>query len=122
MACQGNADGYNSDNSVGDLDKDADGNLIKRICTGVPYPGIEADGFTDTLQARAVPNTGADMWNEMKLAVGDVGDHILDSWVLLGKESFTCQDITQAPSTSTMPSGCKSYSLRRVLRIYVEPY
>merc|ERR1711933_182311 len=80
----------------------------KEICSGVPYPSIEADGFTDRLYAMASPTEDDDKWNEMKLAVGDVGDGLLDSWVLLGKESFTCQDITSAPSVSVMPSSALS--------------
>ena len=72
--------------------------------TGIVYPTIEADGFTDTLVARGTPFSDAEEWNTIKLAVGDVGDSILDSWVVLEGASFTCVDITAAPSISRSPS------------------
>jgi hypothetical protein len=68
------------------------------------YPNIEADGFTDTLTAFGAPYSNSSMWNTIKLAVGDVGDRLLDSWVVLEKASFTCVDITAAPSISLSPS------------------
>ena len=71
---------------------------------GVIYPKMEADGFTNTLTAYGVPYTDADQMNHIKLAVGDVGDGILDSWVILESASFTCVDITEAPSVSLSPS------------------
>ena len=71
---------------------------------GVVYPTIEADGFTDTLTAYGEPYSNSDTWNTIKLAVGDVGDRLLDSWVVLEKASFTCVDITAAPSVSLSPS------------------
>jgi hypothetical protein len=71
---------------------------------GVVYPTIEADGFTDTLTAYGEPYSNATKWNTIKLAVGDVGDRLLDSWVVLEKASFTCVDITAAPSISLAPS------------------
>jgi hypothetical protein len=71
---------------------------------GVVYPTIEADGFTDTLTAYGEPYSNSSMWNTIKLAVGDVGDRLLDSWVVLEKASFTCVDITAAPSISLSPT------------------
>ena len=71
---------------------------------GIVYPNMEADGFTDTMIARGSPKSDAAEWNTIKLAVGDVGDSILDSWVILESASFTCVDITAAPSTSLSPS------------------
>ena len=76
----------------------------------VPYPQIEADGFTDTLMAYGVPYEDAGEWNIIKLAVADVGDKILDSWVLLEGASFTCLDITEAPSVSSVPTESKFYA------------
>ena len=76
----------------------------------VPYPQIEADGFTDTLMAYGVPYGDAGEWNLIKLAVADVGDKILDSWVLLEGASFTCLDITEAPSVSSVPTESKFYA------------
>ena len=75
--------------------------------TEVPYPQIEADGFTDTLTAYGVPYGDAGEWNLIKLAVADVGDNILDSWVVLEGASFTCRDITEAPSVSSVPTESK---------------
>ncbi|KAL7555014.1 hypothetical protein ACHAWF_018715 [Thalassiosira exigua] len=71
----------------------------------VIYPQIEADGFTDTLTAWGEPESDPLTWNRIKLAVGDVGDGILDSWVLLEGASFACHDVTEAPSQSQAPSG-----------------
>jgi hypothetical protein len=52
----------------------------------LPY-SIEADGFVATLTARGSVNLAT---NHIKLAVGDAGDHILDSWVMLEQGSFEC--------------------------------
>ncbi|KAL7539847.1 hypothetical protein ACHAWF_006516, partial [Thalassiosira exigua] len=71
----------------------------------VVYPQIEADGFTDTLLVRGTPTSDPEAWNTIKLAVGDVGDHTLDSWVLLEGASFACVDVTEGPSVSLAPSG-----------------
>jgi len=73
---------------------------------GVLYPLIEADGFTNTLDATATPNLP---WNSMKLAIGDTCDEILDSWVLLERQSFACRAPTVSPSTA--PSLVPSISL-----------
>ena len=73
---------------------------------GVLYPLIEADGFTNTLDATATPNTE---WNTMKLAIGDTCDEILDSWVLLERQLFACRAPTTLPSTA--PSLVPSISL-----------
>ena len=78
---------------------------------GIVYPKMEADGFTDTMIARGNPKSDAAEWNTIKLAVGDVGDSILDSWVILESASFTCVDITAAPSISLSPSLGKSIEL-----------
>lgn len=71
---------------------------------GVVYHKMEADGFTNTLTAYGTPYTDANEMNHIKLAVADVGDRILDSWVILESASFTCVDITEAPSVSLSPS------------------
>ena len=72
--------------------------------TEVVYPTIEMDGFTDTLTALGTPDDNVNEWNTIKLAVGDVGDNILDSWVVLQSASFTCVDVTNSPSVSLSPS------------------
>lgn len=99
------------------------------------YRSVEADGLTSKLTARGYPKTaasGAQDWNEIKLVVADVGelyfidlmifqfallftysnkllvlqgDALLDSWVLLESGTFTCVDITSAPSISLTPSS-----------------
>ena len=73
----------------------------------VVYPRIEADGFTDILTATGSPNSNPLVWNNMTLVVADVGDAILDSWVVLESSSFTCVDVTSAPSISSAPSDGK---------------
>ncbi|KAL3798635.1 hypothetical protein ACHAW5_001279 [Stephanodiscus triporus] len=70
----------------------------------VVYPRVEADGFTNQLTARGLPVTDGGGWNNMTLVISDVGDPLLDSWVLLEKSSFTCVRITSAPTTS-MPTS-----------------
>lgn len=78
------------------------------VLTKVYYPNVEADGITSKLTARGNPKTvtgGDDGWNTIKLVVADVGDAILDSWVLLESGTFTCVDITSAPSVSSEPSS-----------------
>ena len=72
------------------------------------YESIEADGITSKLTARGFPKTtggGEQDWNEIKLVVADVGDDKLDSWVFLESGTFTCVDITSAPSISSAPSS-----------------
>jgi len=84
-----------------DPTEDPNGNPV---ITEVVYPTIEMDGFTDTLTAIGIPKSDVNEWNTIKLAVGDVGDNILDSWVILESASFTCVDVTQSPSVSLAPS------------------
>ena len=69
---------------------------------GMIYPQIEPDGFTVILTAHGTPNDGV---NTIKIVVADVGDGILDSWVLLESGTFSCVDITEAPSVSPAPSS-----------------
>lgn len=80
--------------------------------TIVWYDSVEADGFTSKLTARGIPKTiGGDQdWNEIKLVVADVGDAKLDSWVLLEGGTFSCVDITSAPSISSAPSSSEPTS------------
>ena len=70
------------------------------------YQTVEADGLVSKLTARGYPKTtaGEQDWNTIKLVVADVGDHKLDSWVLLESGTFSCVDITSAPSVSLTPS------------------
>lgn len=74
------------------------------VLTKTWYPTIEADGFTTKLTAYGKPHTNQGEWNTIKLVVADVGDAILDSWVLLESGTFSCVDITSAPSVSSEPS------------------
>jgi AMOP domain len=55
--------------------------------SNVPYPYIQADGFTSMLTAWGV--TLANQVNHVKLVIADGGDCSLDSWVLIEKASFT---------------------------------
>jgi len=53
------------------------------------YPGPfcnEMDGFTTVLVAQGTVTTG--QTNHIKLAIGDGGDHALDSWVFIKASSF----------------------------------
>jgi hypothetical protein len=51
-----------------------------------PYQ-IEADGFVATLTAVGSANLAT---NHIKLAIGDAGDRVLDSWVMVEGGSFEC--------------------------------
>jgi hypothetical protein len=72
---------------------------------GINYPNLEPDGFTVILTAIGDPWQDPDKTNTIKIVVGDVGDGILDSWVLLESGTFSCVDITDAPSISQKPSS-----------------
>ena len=75
---------------------------------GMIYPQIEPDGFTNILTAYGTPKQNSKKWNTIKIVVGDVGDGILDSWVLLESGTFSCVEITDAPSISSQPSSGES--------------
>ena len=60
----------------------------------------EMDGFTKPLSASFTVAGGST--HHMKLAIADAGDHILDSWVLIGGESFTNQPPSTVPEPSTL--------------------
>jgi hypothetical protein len=75
------------------------------VALGVNYPNLEPDGFTVILTAIGDPYQDPDQTNTIKIVVGDVGDGILDSWVLLSGGTFSCVDITDAPSISQQPSS-----------------
>ena len=68
------------------------------IEVGINYPQIEPDGFTVILTAVGDPYKDPLKSNRVKIVVGDVGDGILDSWVLLSAGSFSCVQLTKAPS------------------------
>jgi len=85
-------------------DPSEDSNNPDDPAIGILYPLIEADGFTNSLEASATTNNVG--WNTMKLAVGDTCDADLDTWVLLERNSFACREPTTSPSTapSLVPS------------------
>ncbi len=70
--------------------------LVGRNTFTSPFPKLEADGITKELTAVAEPQPG---WNKIKLVIGDVADGVLDSWILLKKESFSCMKKTESPSS-----------------------
>ena len=53
--------------------------------TNVPYPNMEADGFTTTLVASGNAVQGT---NTMKLVIADRSDQMFDSWALFKTGSF----------------------------------
>ncbi len=63
------------------------------------YPAVGADGFTTKLTAQGEAKPG---WNIVKLAIGDVGDGNLDSWILFGAGSFSCA-LGEAPKSFELP-------------------
>lgn len=54
--------------------------------TNIPYPLMEADGFTTTLKAYGDAVSGT---NIMKLVIADRSDQAFDSWALFKTSSFT---------------------------------
>ena len=80
---------------------------------GVQYPYLEADGLTVQLSASGTVDTIATIvdissgssttttasntkgsesgWNTMKIVIADVGDRMLDSWIVLQGGSFKCR-------------------------------
>jgi hypothetical protein len=72
---------------------------------GINYPQMEPDGFTIILTAVGDPYQDPTLANKIKIVVGDTGDALLDSWVLLEAGTFSCVDITAAPSISQQPSS-----------------
>ena len=82
----------NETNSEFFVDNDALENLADfGIPRDIPFPLFEADGFTTTLTAMGP--VSADTTNTIKLAIADVFDTLLDSWVLLKAASFRCTNI-----------------------------
>lgn len=80
------------------------GNDINGI-DGVQYPLIEADGLTVQLIASGTVDVSdvsdeengldkeEEIWNTIKIVIADVGDNMLDSWLLLNAHSFRCEMI-----------------------------
>jgi hypothetical protein len=64
------------------------------------YSEVDADGFTTKLTAQGEAKPG---WNIVKLAIGDVGDGNLDSWVLLEAGTFSCA-LGDAPKSFQPPA------------------
>lgn len=74
----------------------------------VPYPKFEADGFTITLSASGP--VVEDTPNRFKFAIADVGDHKLDSWVLIKGSSFKCKKVLDDDKPPTGVSGDPHFS------------
>ena len=96
---------HGNDPGTGDKKDPVHGDL------GMIYPQIEPDGFTVIFTASGIPHQDPQQTNTIKIVVGDVGDGILDSWVLLQSGTFSCVDITEAPSVSLQPSNGESKSI-----------
>jgi hypothetical protein len=92
---------------------------------GIQYPTIEADGLTVQLVASGLVNavnvntaddssSGGGGWNTMKIVIADVGDRMLDSWVLLKGDSLKCERVVvgeenaEQASSSTQQQGVQS--------------
>lgn len=99
------------DNIVGELNSNSAA-FINNACSepdgGAACPlDVEADGLTVVLGAEgSIDNPGL---NTIRLAIGDVGDRILDSWVFLEAGSFQCTTPNTLPVAgcvaSVNPSG-----------------
>ena len=79
----GNVNQYTNSEFYNDNDPSDFGGL-----GNVPFPNFEADGFTVPLTARGPVNNG--VANTFKVAIADVGNFFLDSWVLMRGASFKC--------------------------------
>ena len=72
---------------------------------GVPCPiDVEADGLTVVLGAEGVID--GEGLNTIRIAIGDVADAILDSWVFLEAGSFSCQPLEIVGSLDVKPGSC----------------
>jgi hypothetical protein len=65
------------------------------------YDEVEADGFTTKLTAHGAANPG---WNTVKIAIGDLRDGDLDSWVLIEAGSLSCA-LGEMPESSSLVSS-----------------
>ncbi len=75
---------------------------------GSIYPQLEPDGFTVVLTAVGTPLQDPNEMNTIKIALGDVGDAALDSWVLLESGTFSCVDIDIDPCSKKSSKSSKS--------------
>jgi len=92
-----------------------------RINATSPYSAIEADGFTTKLTALGVPRPG---WNIIKLAIADVADGNLDSWVLLEAGTFSCapaKTVKTSSATTLSPSMAPTPKPQSLLRSSSSP-
>ena len=69
--------------TINNVNQNTNTNFFKQNPNG--STGIEADGFTNTLTATKTVEAGS---HALKFAVGDVSDHVYDSWVFLGQNTF----------------------------------
>ena len=67
-----------------------------------PFPKVQADGLTIQMIASGIVDSiipsesnTEEGWNRIKFVVADVGDRMLDSWLLLGGGSFKCEAIIE---------------------------
>lgn len=66
-----------------------------------PY-SFEYDGFTDVITANILGLTAGQIYN-IKLAIADAGDYVLDSGVFIGAQTFTDYDPDgQVPEPATV--------------------
>ena len=68
------------------------------------YDEVEADGFTTRLTAHGAAKPG---WNTVKIAIGDLRDGDLDSWVLIEAGSLSCA-LGEIPESSLVSSETPS--------------
>ena len=68
------------------------------------YDEVEADGFTTKLTAHGAAKPG---WNTVKIAIGDLRDGDLDSWVLIEAGSLSCA-LGEMPESSMVSSETPS--------------
>lgn len=69
------------------------------------FPKVQADGLTIQMVASGIVDSTIptddnkeEGWNRIKFVIADVGDRMLDSWLLLAGGSFKCEAIDQKDS------------------------
>ena len=69
------------------------------------FPKVQADGLTIQMVASGIVDSiistndnKEEGWNRIKFVIADVGDRMLDSWLLLAGGSFKCEAIDQKDS------------------------
>jgi hypothetical protein len=91
--------------SINNVNLGANSSYYTNNETGNPI-GSEMDGMTIPLYTQF--QVSANQTHHLDLAIADAGDHILDSWVLIGGESFVPHSVPEPGTISLLGFGLLS--------------